>query len=54
METVNQTSSMAALRGVTKTLNFGVWTVSRVERRWRADSISIQQEREREKGGGGR
>ena len=41
-----QTSRMAALRGVTKMLNFGVWTVSRVERRWRADSNS--------RGGGGR
>ena len=41
-----QTSRMAALRGVTKMLNFGVWTVSRVERRWRADSNS--------RGGGGK
>ena len=40
----SQTSKIAALKGVTKTLNFGVWTVSRVERRSRADSIS---ERER-------
>jgi len=29
---------MEALRGVTRTLNLEVWTVSREESRWKADS----------------
>ena len=37
---VYRTSSMVALRGVTRTLNLEVWTVSREESRWKADSTS--------------